>query len=267
MTRQPVVAGRFYPGDPAVLAKYLDQVMPAGTPKRKALGLVSPHAGYIYSGAAAGTVISAALITPTVIMLGPNHTGRGTPASIMSQGAWRTPLGDAAIDEELAETLKKKCPLLREDATAHEHEHSLEVQLPFLQHINPAVKIVPICLMLRNHDHMALLGKAIGTAVKEKGGNILILASSDMTHYEHAEIARHKDSIAIKRILALDPEGLYRVVCQEQITMCGVVPATVMLHAALEQGAVKAENIVYTNSGLVSGDYASVVGYAGVLVE
>lgn len=267
MTRQPVVAGRFYPGNPDQLRKYLTQAMTNPGPKRKALGVISPHAGYIYSGGAAAAALSSIEITPTVILLGPNHTGRGTPASIMSRGAWRTPLGDAPIDEELADELKKKCPLLREDHTAHEFEHSLEVQLPFLQHQNPDVKIIPICLMLRTPADMEQLGKAIGNVLKERTGRTLILASSDMTHYENAETARQKDTLAIKRILALDPAGLYETVCNEKITMCGVVPATVMLHAALLEGAKRAETIIYTNSGNVSGDHNSVVGYAGVVVE
>lgn len=267
MIRHPVVAGRFYPGDPAVLAGYLSEaVKPPETPTN-ALGVMAPHAGYVYSGATAAAVLAQVAVPPTVLLLGPNHTGRGTAASIMSSGEWETPLGSCRIDEPLAQFLKTRCDTLVEDDKAHEYEHSLEVMLPFLLHRRPDVKIVPIAFMLRNAEAIETTGRRIGLALREWGEPVLMVASSDMTHYETAKEARRKDALAIERVLALDPLGLMRVVGAERITMCGVVPTAVMLYAALEMGAKSAANPVYTNSGEVSGDFSSVVGYAGIIVE
>lgn len=264
--RQPAVAGRFYPGNASALSRWLaGAAAPPPSPKR-ALGVVAPHAGYVYSGAAAGKVISGVEITQTVLLLGPNHTGLGAKAAIMSEGAWATPLGAVEIDSPFATALKAGCPTLVEDASAHAHEHSLEVMLPFLQYLRPGVKIVPIAFMLRSLGEIEQTGASIGRVLRSWPERVLMLASSDMTHYEPAEVARKKDSLAIERVVALDPEGLLRTVGGHGISMCGVVPTAVMLYAARELGASEAENPVYTNSGEASGDYGSVVGYAGMVV-
>lgn len=265
MLRPAVVAGRFYPAEESRLRGYLKGLSRPVHPMA-ALGVLAPHAGYIYSGRAAGETLGAVRIPDTVLLLGPNHTGRGTPASIMGSGAWRTPLGDVAIDAALAGALKAACPQLVEDHTAHDQEHSLEVMLPFLQYANPAVTIVPIAFMLRSAKTIEEVGRCVGRTLKEYGREVLIVASSDMTHYESAEEAREKDMAALERIVALDPAGLLATVFGNGITMCGVVPAAVMLWATRELGANRARLTVYTNSGEVSGDTSSVVGYAGVVV-
>ncbi len=265
MIRTPVVAGRFYPGDERSLAELVDSSL-VSTPS-PAIGVMSPHAGYVYSGGVAGKALSAATVTGTVLLLGPNHTGRGTEASIMSFGVWSTPLGESSIDAELAAGLTERCPHLHEDSTAHAFEHSLEVQLPFLQRMRPGVMIVPIAFMMRSLERMREVGTAIGQVLKGWREPVLMVASSDMTHYEPSEVAAGKDRLAIERILALDPEGLFNTVAAHGISMCGVIPATVMLFAALELGAQSAEEVEYSNSGDVSGDYSSVVGYAGVVVR
>lgn len=266
MLRPAVVAGRFYPAEESRLKGYLKGLARPSHPVAGALGVLAPHAGYIYSGRAAGETLGAVTIPGTVVLLGPNHTGRGTPASVMSSGAWRTPLGDVPVDAALAEALKKACPHLAEDHTAHDQEHSLEVMLPFLQYANPGVSIVPIAFMLRSAKVIEEIGRCLGRAIKEYGREVLIVASSDMTHYESAEEAREKDMAALGRVLALDPAGLLATVFGNGITMCGVVPAAVMLWATRELGANHARLTVYTNSGEASGDLSSVVGYAGVIV-
>lgn len=268
MIREPVVAGRFYPGSPERLGAFLDDVMePKATARAKAIGVVSPHAGYVYSGAVAGRVFSAVDIPPSVLLLGPNHTGHGARAAILSRGSWRTPLGVCEVDEALADALKAASPLLKEDATAHLQEHSLEVQVPFLQRLRPDVKIVPVVFMLRNILDILEVGRAIGFVLRDWPSGVLMVASSDMTHYEPDRSAREKDALAAERILALDPEGLVAAIARHRISMCGVVPTAVMLAAARELGAKSARQVAYATSGEVTGDYASVVGYAGIVVS
>ncbi len=267
MMRNPVVAGRFYPGSSAELAEYLRGVLPIGREMRSAIGIVSPHAGYVYSGGVAASVIGSVFITDTVLLLGPNHTGKGTRASIMSSGSWRTPLGVTDIDEGLAQALREGCPTLREDSVAHEEEHSLEVQLPFLQFIKPGVKIVPISFSLRSGEEILQVGRELGEVLASWPEPVLMLASSDMTHYESDDEARVKDRLAIDKVLALDPGGLLSTVGEHNISMCGVVPTAIMLAAAKVLGASGAREVRYATSGEVTGDYSSVVGYAGMVVD
>jgi AmmeMemoRadiSam system protein B len=265
MTRNPVVSGRFYPGSAQKLNEFIHQVSePHPAP---ALGVMVPHAGYIYSGATAAKGFDAVEITPTVLLLGPNHTGYGAAASIVSSGSWRTPLGETQIDTALAGALKKACPLLKEDPSAHEQEHSLEVQLPFLQARRPDVKIVPIAFMLRSSEQIAQVGREIGEALQAWPEKVLMVASSDMSHYEPADIAREKDAHALKKVLGLDGAGLLATVAHHHISMCGVIPTAVMLGAANVLGAHAAVQLDYTNSGDETGDYSSVVGYATVAVN
>ena len=281
MIRQPAVAGHFYQGSPEALKKQVASFINPDAERRKALGILSPHAGLIYSGAVAGAVYSGIELPDTVVLIGPNHTGLGAPVSIMCKGTWETPLGTVDIDETLARAILSKSPRIHEDSLAHLREHSLEVQLPFIQYFKKSFKIVPIQMLDTRLDTCADVGRAVGEAIKEgmKGEGqgtrkenkseipqVLIVASSDMSHYERAAAAKEKDYKAIRHILALDPEGLYSTVKNFGITMCGYGPAVAMLTACKALGASKAELIKYANSGDVSGDYEQVVGYAGIVV-
>jgi AmmeMemoRadiSam system protein B len=269
--REPAVADRFYPGDAAKLradvASYLSS---PGAPQQErvhAIGCIVPHAGYIYSGHVAGAVFSRIEIPPSCIVLCPNHTGLGRPLAIMKEGAWRTSLGDLPIDSDLARRLLKAFPALVEDSAAHRSEHAIEVELPFLQVIRPDVKFVPIAvgtgqLMLLEH-----LGEAVATVVVTYEQPVLIIASSDMNHYEDDSTTRVKDHKAIDQILAIDPGGLYETVMNESISMCGFGPAVAMLTAAKRLGAKNAELVQYATSGDLSGDRETVVGYAGIVVR
>ncbi|MGH9792483.1 MAG: AmmeMemoRadiSam system protein B [Candidatus Acidiferrales bacterium] len=271
MIRQPAVAGRFYPSHPAELAREIDGYVSAEPPAQpqRVLGCVAPHAGIMYSGRVAGAVYARIKLPPRMIILCPNHFGVGQRLAILSAGAWRTPLGDAPVDSELAERLQHACPLLREDDEAHSSEHSLEVQLPFLQRRVPNFRFVPIALATDRFDAFADLGGAIAAVIRESASDadpILIIASSDMNHYESDAVTRVKDRKAIDRILALDPRALYDTVRTERISMCGYGPTTAMLVAARELGATRAELVRYATSGEITGDFDRVVGYAGIVV-
>ncbi len=261
--RDPAVAGRFYTGDRAALARQVDAFLSGGGDRIPAKGVVAPHAGYVFSGAIAGAVYARVEIPRHVVVLGPNHTGMGEPAALWPGGAWLLPTGRVPIDEGLTAALAAS-PLVEEDAEAHLLEHSLEVQVPFLARSRPDVAIAALCLGHLRWAECEALGKLIGKAAAATGA--LLVASSDMSHYISAENARERDGLAIERMLALDPAGLFDVVRREGITMCGVIPATVMLVAALEMGATRAELVRYGNSGEVNGDMRQVVGYAGLVV-
>ena len=264
--RHPAVAGRFYPRDRETLVAELEAFLPAGTSK-PALGCVAPHAGYIYSGAVAGAVYAALAVPRRCLVLCPNHTGKGRPLAIMCTGAWDTPLGPVPIDASLAAALVRRFPLLTEDAEAHRSEHAIEVQLPFLQRRSPQFTFVPIALGTGQFDVLQHLGNAVADVLQEQGEPVLIVASSDMNHYENDRITREKDHKAIEQMLAMDARGLFDVVKKEAISMCGFGPAVVMLTAAKQLGARSAELVKYATSGDVSGDREMVVGYAGVVVR
>jgi hypothetical protein len=233
----------------------------------RAFGCVVPHAGYIYSGSVAGTVYGRLELPARYIILCPNHTGRGEPLAIMSATPWRTPLGDVQVDNELASCVKARFPLLTEDDAAHRFEHALEVQLPFLQVLRPNFRFVPIAVGTGHFEVLSALGTAIASVIRDDPKQVLVIASSDMNHYENDSITRVKDRSAIDRILALDPRGLYDVVREARITMCGYGPTVAMLTAALKLGATQAELLRYATSGDVSGDRDRVVGYAGIAVS
>jgi MEMO1 family protein len=271
--RQPAVAGRFYPANAQHLRAEVEKftTVPAAESakpetKIRAFGCVVPHAGYMYSGHVAGAVFRRLELPRCFVILCPNHTGMGEPLAIMSEGAWHTPLGDVSIDEQLAEQLKARLPLLSEDPAAHRYEHALEVQLPFLQVLAPGFEFVPITVGTSNFEVLSALGTVISNVVAEAGSPVLVIASSDMNHYESDSVTRTKDRRAIDRLLALDPRGLYDIVHKADISMCGYGPAVVMLTAARKLGATRAELIRYATSGDVSGDRDMVVGYAGVAV-
>ncbi|MCA9522878.1 MAG: AmmeMemoRadiSam system protein B [Myxococcales bacterium] len=265
MDRKAAQAGRFYPGTPEKLThavqSYLEPLRESEIP---ALGVISPHAGYVYSGSVAGHLLASVEIPDSVVMMGPNHTGRGRRAAILSDGVWHLPGIEAAVDHQLATTLKAKCPLLEEDYLAHEYEHGLEVQLPFLLRRNPRARHVPIVLGRLSYRECERLAAALVEAVDELGRRVLLLASSDMNHFEDAETTRRKDFLAIERVLAGDAPGLFRVIAEHGISMCGFIPTAIMLLAAKRLGASSIELLEYKHSGEVNGDNSSVVGYASV---
>ena len=268
--RHPAVAGRFYPGDPDDLRTeaqgYLSQASSAKQVPLRALGCIAPHAGYMYSGHVAGAVFARVEVPNRCIVLCPNHTGMGRALAVMSEGGWQTPLGDVPIDAELAAALKARFPALQEDAAAHRAEHAAEVELPLLLLRQPELRFVPIAVGTGHFEMLEQLGKALADVVAAHEDPILIVASSDMNHYESDVVTRAKDHRAIERILTLDPRGLFDVVTQQDISMCGYGPAVVMLTAARQLGAKSAELVKYATSGDISGDRDMVVGYAGVVV-
>jgi MEMO1 family protein len=265
--REPAAADRFYPGSPQKLREMLTAFIDRDAVPAAAWGAYSPHAGYAYSGAVAGATLSRLKMTDTCIILGPNHTGMGKPFSIMTRGAWRTPLGEAAIDENLADKLLAASPHLEEDADAHRYEHSVEVQVPFLQYLKPDIKIVPIVIGHDEADILQSVGRDIAGVLKETGQDALIIASGDMTHQEPEKTARRKDQQAIDAILALDADSLLQKVHQMHITMCGHGPAACLIAAANELGGARAELVKYATSGETTGDYNHVVGYAGIIIK
>ena len=221
----------------------------------------------MYSGDVAGSVYSRVEIPDTVILLGPNHTGMGERIALACHGSWIMPFGDLEIDSNLAMAILENLPIGRENEDAHRLEHSLETQLPFLQYFRKQFKIVPICFMRLSLDECRMLAQAIVKAVRSCDRSVLIVASSDMTHYESHARASEKDHEAIEQILNMDPEGLFHTVEKGGITMCGINPATVMLAACKELGATQAELARYMTSGEISGNMDQVVGYAGVVVR
>lgn len=267
MIRKPAVAGQFYESSPSRLTRQVNGFLEADAKKESAIGIVSPHAGFMYSGRVAGAVYSRIKMPRTFVLIGPNHTGLGQPVSLMSSGVWQMPTGELKIDEGLAGELKRCSDIVVEDSLAHRMEHSLEVQLPFILQYSSDVSIVPVTMMPVPLDVCRLVGEAIADAVKKADYAVTIIASSDMSHYISDSAARKKDRKAIDRVIAMDPAGLYNTVRNEDISMCGVDPVTTMLFAARELGASEAGLVKYMTSGEVSGDYDYVVGYAGIIVR
>jgi AmmeMemoRadiSam system protein B len=269
MIRPPAVAGRFYPGQRDVLSATVDSLISGSAhdvEKAHALACMVPHAGYVYSGRVAAEVYRRIEIPKRVILVGPRHFPRGASLAILSEGSWQTPLGTVPIDSELASRIVQNCPLLREDSLAHSSEHSLEVQLPFLQRLAPELRFVPIVLGTAQWEQLEELGHALAQGIQYGAEPVLLIASSDMNHYETDAITRVKDRKAIDRMLALDPRALFDVVRNEQISMCGYAAAAAVLIAARDLGASNAELVNYATSGEVNGDMDEVVGYAGVVI-
>ena len=276
--RIPAVAGRFYPGRAEELLREVREFtstgkIPVETGRIAAIGCVAPHAGYIYSGSVAGAVYSRVKIPERCVILCPNHTGKGRPLAIMANTTWQTPLGEVAADADMGARLLRRFPALQEDSAAHRAEHAIEVQLPFLQALRPELKIVPIAVGTSDFDVLRGLGEALADVIadryeeEDQHERVLIIASSDMNHYESDAVTRVKDHKAIERVLAMDARGLWEVVMNEDISMCGFGPTVVMLTAAKLLGATSATLVKYATSGDVSGDYEAVVGYAGMIVE
>ncbi|CAK8719494.1 MEMO1 family protein EYX74_03260 [Candidatus Electronema halotolerans] len=270
MSRLPAVAGRFYEADPIQLRKTVLELLPAGRKKAKAKTaaklLIVPHAGYVYSGWVAGKVFASAKIPETVVLLGPNHHGLGAPLAVSTED-WETPLGQVPLATELAAALASNSILFTADDLAHQHEHSLEVQLPFLQTLQPKLRIVPICVSRLPLPQCRLAGAELARALKNFAQPVLLVASTDMSHYEPRHQASEKDQLALGDILSLDPASLHRTVLIKRISMCGVIPVIIALYAALELGAEQADLLCCTDSGYVSGDAERVVSYAGLTVR
>jgi MEMO1 family protein len=271
MIRQPAVAGTFYPREPRELSTRVKQFLEEGRAESSAdslervIACLVPHAGYVFSGAVAGAVYARIKIPKRIVILGPRHRPGYANFAINSEGAWETPLGRAEIETELARALMAACPLIAEDDVAHRREHSLEVQLPFLQTLTTEFKFVPIAIGTLNFNELAELGHALAKVISNSAEPVLIVASSDLNHYESEKITHVKDRQAIDQMLALNPRGLHETVRREGITMCGCGPAVAALTAALDLGATRAELVRYATSADVLGDREEVVGYAGML--
>jgi len=267
MDRTPAVAGSFYAGTREELERSVASCMEEAE-RVPALGVVSPHAGYMYSGPVAGALFSRVEVPDLCVILAPLH--RGFPSahfSVWADGKWLMPTGDVPVDEEFSLKLLQSYPAAAADPGAHEAEHSAEVQVPFLQAVNPSVRIVPVVISSHDVDALREFGKALAGIIRDTAGDVLVVASSDMTHYESKESAEKKDRLAIDRVLALDEEGLFEVVARNHISMCGVAPTISMLACCRELGAKDAELVRYRTSGDVTGDFAEVVGYAGIVVR
>jgi len=267
MIREPVVAGQFYPGSPQKLRTMIKGLVDEKAEKLDVIGLLSPHAGYMYSGPVAGATISRIKFKDTFIIMGPSHTGMGKPFSIMTEGTWETPLGAVEIDSELAEKILASSKYLEKDHMAHLYEHSIEVQIPFLQYFKPDIKIVPIILIYSDSAIYKEIGKAIAKAIKELGREAIIIASGDMTHYEPHQSAEKKDTQAIEAMLNLDEDELTKRVENLRISTCAHAPLVSLISAAKDLGATEAELVQYKTLGDITGDYSSVVGYAGLIIK
>jgi len=275
--RRPNVASQFYEGNAEALRAqitscFLHPLGPKKLPQvnfhshpRKIVGLICPHAGYMYSGPVAASAFYELAVDgkpDTVVLLGPNHTGYGSGLALMREGFWRTPLGDVELDSGLADTILHETSIVDVDETAHRYEHSIEVQLPFLQFLyGNAFKIVPICFLMQDYDSAVEVGRALVEALDSK--NALVIASSDMTHYEPSKTAAAKDQAALKAVTDVDAKRFYQTVETQNITACGYAPITSLITYAVGVCA-KAQLLSYHNSGDVTCDHSSVVGYAAV---
>jgi len=268
MVRDPVRAGEFYQGTKISLLREVESLIDRTAKKEDAKAVVSPHAGYMYSGSVAGSVLSSIKPKKTYIIMGPNHTGLGEQFGLDTSTSWKTPLGEVGVDAVLAAEIKKNSPLVKDDSLCHMGEHSVEVQIPFLQVLQKSFTFVPLVISYATVDEYRQVGTAIAKAIKNLSmeKDVAIIASSDMTHYESQESAKHKDSMAIDAILTLDEKKLVDVVAEYDISMCGYAPTAIMLVAAKELGATKARLVRYRTSGDASGDYSAVVGYAGLII-
>jgi MEMO1 family protein len=265
--REAVVAGQFYPNDPDKLRKTIESYALKKESPIEAKGIVVPHAGYIYSGHLASEVFSSIHLTRRILILGPNHTGIGAPLALAPAGAWKMPLGNVLIDEEMNGILLRECSALEEDSIAHRNEHSIEVQLPFIQMLQPDFHFSAICVQTIDYSILENLGHAIARTIQALKEPVLLIASSDMTHYETAEEAFKQDRYAINCIVKMDPLGLYQTVLEKRISMCGFAPAVAILVACKDMGATSGQLIRYTNSGEASGDDSRVVAYAGIIIN
>jgi AmmeMemoRadiSam system protein B len=267
MKRKAGVAGAFYPASAGELRRMVEELIDPGAERIAAKAVVSPHAGYVYSGPVAGAVYSSVVIPDRVVVLAPSHRPIRPLFALMDEGTWETPLGPVPVEAGLAAAILKRAPQAVVDPSAHDREHSLEVQLPFLRILKPAVSIVPIAISyLATYAQLEALGRAVAESIRESGRDVLIVASTDMSHYLSRREAEARDALAIRAILALDPRGLFDVVKAEDISMCGFQPTVAALVAAKDLGATKADLVRYGTSGDRTGDDREVVGYAGLRI-
>lgn len=265
MPRNPYVAGYFYPGSAAEIEAMMAEFVDRDAPKEDAVGVLVPHAGYQYSGAVTGATLSRIKFKDTFIIMGPTHSGQGKPFSVWAGGSWQTPLGEIEVDTELAQKMIALSKHLEADQRAHQEEHAVEVQLPFLQYIQPGVRIVPVILAGAPANTYKEIGRDIARALKELKREAVVMASGDMTHYEPHETAREKDMKAVEAMLSLDEDELTRRYRRLNISMCAYGPVVCLMAAARELGANGAELVKYQTSGDATGDRSAVVGYAGVI--
>lgn len=265
MERKPFVSGRFYPADKAELAAQLDSFFEEVPAKAKVFGIVAPHAGYMYSGKVAGAVWCRIEVPDTVIIIGPNHSGLGAQIAVYPEGHWETPLGKVAVDAETAEKIITNSQYATPDAVAHSNEHSIEVQLPFIQKVNPNAKIVPIAMGNYSHEAINDLIESIDKAIQ--GKDALFVASSDFSHYEPEYTAKARDKMAIEEIKKLDWLELFSIVIQKEISMCGLGPIAVVIGLSKLRGAQAGKLVAYSNSGVMSRDFSNVVTYAGIALK
>jgi len=267
MIRKAGVAGSFYPAVKQELLQTIKEMAEPKVERQKALGAVLPHAGYVYSGSVAAGVLSRIELPHTAIIIGPNHTGMGKPFAVMAEGLWQTPLGDVHINEALARKIVTTSRYLKDDALAHEQEHSIEVQLPLLQYFKPDIQIVPVILTRTTSEVYKEIAQAMAMSIRESGQDVIIIASSDMTHYEPHDKAREKDLEVIDAILELDESRMLELVQKNRVSMCGAGPVACLIRAARDLGGGTAELVSYRTSGETTGDYSSVVGYAGIIIR
>ncbi len=267
MIRFPAVAGQFYPASPRELSSLIHRfIKENGEPEKVPVrACVVPHAGYIYSGHVAAAVFSRITIPKKIIIIGVRHQPHGEDLAIVSHGAWRTPLGDVSVDRELALRVRAAAPALQEDEVAHSREHSLEVEIPFLQVLQPEFTFVPVAVGSTRFEELVKIGDGIADVIVKTEDEILLVTSTDMNHYEEEGITRRKDQRAIECMLRLDAKGLYEACRRERISMCGLGPAIVTLSALRKLSVTSGELVKYATSGEISGDYAAVVGYAGII--
>ena len=268
MIRKAAFAGSFYPSDAEELRVALRGLLPHNSKKSPAKAIIAPHASYYYSGKVAGITYSSVVLPRRYILLCPNHTGVGAPLSIQSRGRWETPLGAVEIDRELADLVRKHCLAVQESPQAHSKEHAIEVHLPFLQQqLQGGFKFVPISVGTVRLESLLELGEGLAAALQECAEPVLMVASSDMNHFEDAELTRHKDAQAIDCICRLDSRRLFETVHERKVSMCGYGPAIAVIEASRAQGATRARLVRYSHSGEVNGQLSRVVGYAGVVIR
>jgi len=262
--RTPAVAGLFYPDDPAKIEAFVRPYLGPVSERKGVRFLFGPHAGYVYSGAIAGEGYARVHIPDHVIIMGPNHTGFGHPRAVYADGVFAMPSGDMPIDKELAASLIDAMELV-DDERAHRQEHCIEVHLPFIHGKNPNVKIVPICLGHLSYEACETLGHGLASVLRQHE-DVLVVVSTDMSHYVTADEASRLDKLALDQLVAIEPRALFETVRHNDISMCGFIPTTVALVAARDLGLNEAELIRYGNSGETSGDFHRVVGYAAAMV-
>lgn len=269
MIREAAFAGpmRFYAGTRESLTKQIERYIVPDAAKETALGVLSPHAGYDYSGPVAGELWSRIVVPETIVILAPSHHGVGARFAVWPEGSWVTPLGEVRVDQEVTDAILDRCPLVRRDPSAHYDEHSVEVQVPFAQYFRRDVKLVALVIAEHRLELLQQLGEALACVIGEAGRGVLVVASSDMSHFETQATANELDHMALDRVLALDEAGLWRVVHERRISMCGVSPTVSMLACAKKLGGTTAALVRYQTSGDVTGDMSGVVGYAGVTVK